>query len=100
MGCSNCKNVLQTNWLFCPFCGHKAVFVANAVSDTRAGSYGSGVRAQIFEIAVRQALSGGAWRHTCAAVMQANNISPEEVEAEASRRTVKPINYQAVNPLS
>jgi hypothetical protein len=100
MGCSNCKNVLQSNWLFCPFCGHKAVFVANAVSDTRAGSYGSGVRAQILELAVRQALSGGAWRQTCAAVMQANNISPDEVEAEASRRSILSGNYQAVNPVA
>lgn len=50
------------------------------------GSYGSGVRAQVFEVIVRQALAGAHWREICAGPMQVNNISPEEVEAEVKRR--------------
>jgi hypothetical protein len=51
-----------------------------------AGSYGSGVRAQVFEVIVRQALAGAPWKEICAGPMQVNNISPEEVEAEVKRR--------------
>jgi hypothetical protein len=51
-----------------------------------AGSYGSGVRAQVFEVIVRQALAGAPWREICAGPMQVNNISPEEVETEVKRR--------------
>jgi hypothetical protein len=51
-----------------------------------AGSYGSGVRAQVFEVIVRQALAGAPWREICSGPMQVNNISPEEVEAEVKRR--------------
>jgi hypothetical protein len=50
------------------------------------GSYGSGVRAQVFEVIVRQALAGAPWREICAGPMQVNNISPDEVEAEVKRR--------------
>lgn len=50
------------------------------------GSYGSGVRAQVFEVIVRQALAGAPWREICAGPMQVNNISPEEVEGEVRRR--------------
>lgn len=53
---------------------------------TGSGSYGSGVRAQVFEVIVRQALAGAPWREICAGPMQVNNISPEEVEAEVKRR--------------
>jgi Ca-activated chloride channel homolog len=50
------------------------------------GSYGSGVRAQVFEVCVRQAMQNPAWREITAGPMQVNNISPEEVEAEVQRR--------------
>lgn len=50
------------------------------------GSYGSGVRAQVFEVIVRQALAGAPWREICAGPMQVNSISPDEVEAEVKRR--------------
>jgi hypothetical protein len=50
------------------------------------GSYGSGVRAQVFEVIVRQALAGAPWREICSGPMQVNNISPDEVEAEVKRR--------------
>lgn len=50
------------------------------------GSYGSGVRAQVFEVIVRQALAGAPWREICAGPMSVNGISPDEVEAEVKRR--------------
>ena len=50
------------------------------------GSYGSGVRAQVFEVIVRQALAGAPWREICAGPMQVNNITPDEVESEVKRR--------------
>lgn len=50
------------------------------------GSYGMGVRQQVFEVIVRQALAGAPWREICAGPMQVNNISPDEVEAEVKRR--------------
>lgn len=59
---------------------------ANAPFVSGAGSYGSGVRAQVFEVIVRQALAGAEWREICAGPMQVNNISPEEVESEVKRR--------------
>ncbi len=34
------------------------------------GSYGSGVRAQVFEVIVRQALAGAPWKEICAGPMQ------------------------------
>jgi hypothetical protein len=49
-------------------------------------TYGSGVRAQVFEVIVRQALAGAPWREICAGPMQVNNITPEEVESECDRR--------------
>lgn len=55
-------------------------------SGGASGSYGSGVRAQVFEVIVRQALAGAPWREICAGPMQVNNISPEEVEGEVRRR--------------
>jgi hypothetical protein len=50
------------------------------------GSYGHGVRAQVFEVIVRQALAGAPWREICAGPMQVNNITPDEVESEVKRR--------------
>jgi len=50
------------------------------------GSYGIGVRAQVFEVIVRQALAGAPWREICAGPMQVNNITPDEVESEVKRR--------------
>jgi hypothetical protein len=62
--------------------------IANPTASfvSAAGSYGSGVRAQVFEVIVRQALAGAHWREICAVPMQINNISPEEVESEVKRR--------------
>ncbi len=52
----------------------------------QSGSYGMGVRQQVFEVIVRQALAGAPWREICAGPMQVNNISPDEVESEVKRR--------------
>ncbi len=51
------------------------------------GSYASGVRAQVFEVIVRQAMNGAPWQQLCAGPMQVNNISPAEIESEVERRT-------------
>ena len=50
--------------------------------------YGTGVRAQVFEVIVRQAIAGAPWREICAGPMQVNNITPEEVELEVNRRLI------------
>lgn len=50
------------------------------------GSYGSGVREQVFEVIVRQAMAGAPWREISAGPMRVNNISEEQVDAEVARR--------------
>jgi hypothetical protein len=50
------------------------------------GKYGPGVREQVFEVIVRQALAGAPWREICAGPMHVNNITAQEVEAEVRRR--------------
>ncbi len=50
-------------------------------------SFGEGVRAQVFEVIVRQAIAGAPWREICAGPMAVNNIKPEDVEMEVYRRT-------------
>jgi hypothetical protein len=51
-----------------------------------AGTYGAGVRAQVFEVIVRQGLAGAPWKEICAGPMRVNSITPAEVEAEMKRR--------------
>jgi hypothetical protein len=45
-----------------------------------------GVRQQVFEVIVRQAIAGAPWREICAGPMQVNNITEQEVEQEIVRR--------------
>jgi hypothetical protein len=59
---------------------------ASAKSLKGGGSYGSGVRAQVFEVIVRQGMAGAPWRSICAGPMRVNNIDPDEVQAEVDRR--------------
>ena len=59
---------------------------ATPYSGGQSGSYGMGVRQQVFEVIVRQALAGAPWREICDGPMKVNNISPEEVETEVKRR--------------
>lgn len=47
---------------------------------------GNGVRAQVFEVIVRQALAGAPWREICAGPMEVNNINEEDVVREVHRR--------------
>ena len=44
------------------------------------------VRAQVFEVIVRQALAGAPWREICAGPMAVNNITEEQIDAEVNRR--------------
>jgi hypothetical protein len=52
-----------------------------------AGAYGSGVRAQVLEVVVRQALAGAPWKEICKGPLAVNNITEAEVEAEVERRS-------------
>lgn len=45
-----------------------------------------GIRDQVFEVIVRQALAGAPWRLICAGPMQANGITEEEIQKEVDRR--------------
>ncbi len=64
----------------------KPVQTTPGVPGMGSGSYGSGVRAQVFEVIVRQALAGAPWREICAGPMSVNNITADEVEQEVKRR--------------
>ncbi len=50
------------------------------------GSYGEGVRKQVIEVIVRQALAGAPWREICHGPMLVNGITPEEIEQEVRKR--------------
>lgn len=54
--------------------------------SSQSGSYGMGVRQQVFEVIVRQALNGAPWREICETPMKVNNITEEEVQTEIDRR--------------
>ncbi|MBS1992618.1 MAG: hypothetical protein JSS83_19000 [Cyanobacteria bacterium SZAS LIN-3] len=51
--------------------------------------YGSGIRQQVLEVIVRQAVAGAPWKEICKGPMQVNGITIEEVEAEVARRKSK-----------
>ena len=59
---------------------------AAAGTATAAVTYGSGVRAQVFEIIVRQGMAGAPWELICEGPMKINGISAEEIKAEIARR--------------
>jgi len=58
----------------------------SSASSPEGGSYGSGVRKQVFEVIVRQGVVGAPWREICAGPLRVNNIDPEEIQAEIDRR--------------
>jgi hypothetical protein len=66
-----------------------ATTAAVATAGGIAGAYGSGVRAQVFEVIVRQALAGAPWKEICRGPMQVNNISEADIEKEMERRKHK-----------
>lgn len=114
--CVTCQARLDDSWFFCPHCGTEladALSNCDNVVDFRPdsspkrqhssrtdalrtrsvrdrsenqGSYGPGVRAQVFEVIVRQALAGAPWQEICRGPMMVNGITVSEVEAEVNRR--------------
>lgn len=102
MQCINCGSHLEPNWTHCPHCGKFKSVLKEPVSEeavevifgkmmggkdkSGSGSYGSGVRGQVFEVIVRQAMAGAPWREICAGPMQVNKIDVEDIEAEVQRR--------------
>jgi hypothetical protein len=68
----------------------EASFKPPAKPTAKGGSYGEGVRAQVFEVVVRQGIAGAPWRSICAGPMAINNIDPDEVQREINRRKRKP----------
>ncbi|HEY9787363.1 MAG TPA: hypothetical protein V6D17_18380 [Candidatus Obscuribacterales bacterium] len=89
MRCSLCGNTLTRG--ICAKCDGGLPAPAPGPGSPRlaprgSGSYGSGVRSQVFEVIVRQALAGAPWKEICAGPMQVNNIRAEEVEEEVRRR--------------
>jgi hypothetical protein len=85
MNCENCKRDMQPDWRFCPLCGVAAPQDSSS-RESKPAPYGSGIRGQVFEVIVRQAIAGAPWREICAGPMQVNAITPEEVEEEIRRR--------------
>jgi hypothetical protein len=63
----------------------QAKAVATGMTAARA-AYGEGVRKQVFEVIVRQAMAGAPWKEICAGPMKVNNIAVAEVQAEVARR--------------
>lgn len=56
------------------------------VNQFDTSSYASGVRAQVFEVIVRQAMAGAPWLEICEGPLKVNNIHPDEIQAEVERR--------------
>lgn len=99
--CHHCQTELDAKWLFCALCGKAVdrpalmqlssemiseVFAKMLKTDSESGSHARGVRSQVFEVIVRQALIGAPWRELCAGPMKVNGITKEEIEEELHRR--------------
>lgn len=110
MDCLSCRIKIESDWRFCPLCGVVIDIDEDSdpsfaeLKDVTEGkvtqssppsidpsdkpAYGEGVRAQVFEVIVRQAIAGAPWQEICKGPMQINNISAKEVEAEVKRRMI------------
>ncbi len=115
MNCGACRKELNAEWKYCPECGcflaldqpqlvltqfeqwkqffgpplpaAESFAPPDDDSSMMAGKgYGPGVRAQVFEVIVRQAMAGAPWKEICRGPMATNNIKEQEVEAEIRRR--------------
>lgn len=89
MDCQQCRAPLQDSSVSCQNCGQsveKPLEQANAFIRLPHGRQTTGVRAQVFEVIVRQALAGAPWQELCAGPMGCNNINPAEIEEEVRRR--------------
>jgi hypothetical protein len=106
--CPFCNEMVRKNAVLCRFClsnlvdakqqGTSSLQVrraslmglvteaANLSSKQGSSAYGAGVRAQVFEVIVRQAIAGAEWRELCAGPMLVNNITVEEIEQELRER--------------
>lgn len=100
--CALCGELIKSVSTLCRFCNSrkpgieqpmeappKKKSVPNVIDILRTKgppAYGEGVRAQVFEVIVRQGMAGAAWRTICAGPMSVNNITADEVEAEIRRR--------------
>lgn len=60
--------------------------VLPTVAKALPSAYGTRVRAQVFEVIVRQAVAGAPWREICEGPMRVNGISCDEVEEEMQHR--------------
>lgn len=65
-----------------------APVVAAATAVAR-NPYGEGVKQQVFEVIVRQAMAGAPWKQICKGPMEVNGISEQDIELELSRRKRK-----------
>ncbi|MBK9278264.1 MAG: zinc ribbon domain-containing protein [Candidatus Obscuribacter sp.] len=81
--CFNCAKKLESDWNFCPGCG-KPIQAARPSAPALEGL--ADVRAQVFEVIVKQALMGAPWRAICAGPMLVNQITESQVEEEVRRR--------------
>lgn len=89
MKCSVCDGALRKGWNYCPDCGYDVrLSEPEQLIDASQVCFEPpvGVRATVFEVVVRHAMSGAAWREICAGAMKYNNITDEEIEAEVRRR--------------
>ncbi len=106
MQCISCGSDLEPIWTHCPYCGKLKSVLKEPLTDENvenifgkmmkgskgkkdantAAEYGSGVRGQVFEVIVRQAIAGAPWREICSGPMLVNRITVEEVEEEVQRR--------------
>ncbi|MBC7998755.1 MAG: hypothetical protein IAF58_12475 [Leptolyngbya sp.] len=96
MQCLQCKGKVESDWAFCPNCGKaqeqawdgpsNIVQFEAKVNQFDTSSYTSGVRAQVFEVIVRQAMAGAPWRAICEGPLLVNKIHPDEIQAEVERR--------------
>ncbi len=93
--CPQCAESIRKDATYCRFCRSNVSNDPLTLSESiqqkisefgKIDRYGSGVRQQVFEVIIRQALAGAPWREICAVPMRVNNISPEEVEAELEKR--------------
>ncbi len=69
-----------------------APVAVGAPSVAAVGTYGAGVRAQIFEVIVKHGTASAPWREICggpAGIMQKYSISDDEVAQEIRRRCQK-----------
>lgn len=67
-----------------------------AVAAPAVAAYGTGIRAQVFEVIVRQALAGAPWQLICQMPMEVNHITEEEIVKEVERRKNSPHNESGV----